>query len=252
MYTSNAYYPSPIDGNIYPIYVFLANGQLAVVHFFQLPSGLNLVYYAQTNYGQPPVPTPVCVSVNQGVSNLVYFQPQPFGQNQLLYCTSHLDRQIDLMFNSAFQVFLPVSVYDRGELNMMPKANEQPANNYYIDQYPNRLPVNPNTDVPPEIIQGLLAVQNGQLASMDVNTNQYGFYLTAEDNDGNRFVFEKTNINGINTTNQTTVIIGDSKIERQSQVKVLRSRGMTQIQIANHLGVSQKTISNDLKELGLN
>lgn len=251
MYTTNAYYPSPIDGNFYETYIFLNNGQLTPVHFFQQPNGLSLVYYPLTTWGQAPAPTQVLVSVNNGASNLVYYQPQRFGQTQLLYCTSHMPHHINLMFNPEFQNFIPVNVCDSGLSEVASNSSQTLPCASFIEQNPNRLPVHPNSNIPHEIIQGLQAVQNGQFSNISVNSNHHGFHLTAEDQYGNRIIIEKYNLNGIKHTSETVVETTDMKQARQAQVKQLRLAKMTQSQIANHLGVSQKTISNDLRELGL-
>lgn len=251
MYTTNAYYPSPIDGNYYETYILLSNGQLAPVHFIHNQNVLNLVYFPSTAWGQPPIPATVNVMINNGVSNLVYYQPQNFGLSQLLYCTGNMPQNITLMFNPQFRQFHPVNICDSGLLNVIPNSNNTLPSVSFIEQNPNKVPVNINTNIPNEILQGLQAVQNGSLSNVTINSNQHGFNLTAEDQEGNRYLIEKYNVNGIKHTSQTIVDTSSVKQERQIQVKQLRLEKMTQSQIANHLGVSQKTISNDLKELEL-
>jgi HTH domain. len=249
MYTSNAYFPSPIDGNYYPTYIYLQSGQLSPVHFLKKSNGLELVYYPISTLGQVPAPVSAQVSIQNGFSNLVYFQPQQYGQVQQLYCTSVEPRRLTLIVNPEFQQFIPINVYDS-----KPQYNESTEiipHAAFMEQNPNRVPVNAGASLPPEITQGLQAVQNGSLTNVSVTSNQYGFQLTAEDHQGNRYILEKHSQNGINSTSETTIETSNDKLVRQQQVKQLRENKMTQSQIANHLGVSQKTISNDIKELGL-
>lgn len=249
MFTTDAYYPSPIDGNYYPTYIFMENGQLTSVHFFNGSNGLQLVYYPNTNWGQVRTPIPVYVLIQNHCSNLIYFQPQQYGQCQLLYCTSTMQQNLTLMLNAEFQNFVPINICD-SELRQS-NLEETTTIPYaaFMEQAPNRIPVKTGANLPPEIIQGLQAVQTGELTNITITSNQYGFNLTAEDRDGNRYVLEKHVKNGINHTSQTTIETSNEKIERQRQVKQLKANKMTQNQIANYLGVSQKTISNDLKEL---
>lgn len=251
MYTSNAYFPSPIDGNYYPTYIYLTDGRLAEVHFFNTANGLDLIYYPANDFAQAPNPSSVRVDVQNGNSNLVYFQPNQFGQSQLLYCTSNLHQHLTLMLNTHFQQFEPITVCDSGLLQMNQSSTEVIPHAAYMEPTPNRIPVNSGNNLPPEILQGLQAVQNGALTNISITSNQQGFSLTAEDLSGNRYVLEKYSNNGINHINSTTIETSNEKHHRQIQVKQLRLQKMTQSQIANYLGVSQKTISNDLKELGL-
>ncbi|EJV0371514.1 HTH domain-containing protein [Vibrio vulnificus] len=251
MFTSMAYFPSPIDGNYYPTYVQLADGQLAEVHFYNGVNGLELVYYPNAAWGQAPTPISVHVVIQNGNSNLAYYQPQQYGQAQLLYCTSRMHQHLTLMLNTEFQQFVPVNICDSDLLQLQKLPTDIIPHAAYMEQNPNRIPVNVGTNLPPEIIQGLQAVQNGALTNISITSNQQGFHLTAEDHEGNRYVLEKYTKNGISHISETTVDTSTVKMERQLQVKQLRSNKMTQSQIANYLGVSQKTISNDLKELGL-
>lgn len=251
MYTSTAYFPSPVDGNYYPTYVYLDNGQLVEVHFFNSHNGLDLVYFPHTSWGQAPSPISVHLTIQNGNSNLVYFQPNQYGQSQLLYCTSGMHQHLTLMLNSEFQQFEPITVCDSRLLQIQQPSTEVIPYAAYMEPNPNRIPVNSGNSLPTEIIQGLQAVQNGSLTNVSISSNQQGFSLTAEDLEGNRYIIEKYTNNGISHVSQTSVETSNDKLERHVQVKQLRANKMTQSQIANYLGVSQKTISNDLKELGL-
>lgn len=246
MYTTPAYYPSPVDGNYYQTYVTLPNGQLTPVHFLKKPEGLHLVYYPPVSWGSPPNPIDVHISINNTISNIVYYQPQSFGQTQLLYCAGHI------MCNIEFQKFSPITIGDTGMLQQSNDSKSVLPTTPFMEQAPNTVPVPQSTNLPPEIFQGLQAVQDGRLSNVTVNSNQHGFKLTAEDLEGNRIIIEKHNVNGIKHSSETIVEISNIKFDRQTQVKQLRLQNMTQSQIANHLGVSQKTISNDIKELGIN
>lgn len=252
MYTTQAYYASPIDGNFYHTYIELSNGQLTPVHFLQHTDGLRLVYYPTVvPWGAVPTPTEITVSINNNQSNVVYYQPQNFGQTQLLYCVSSVPGFITLMCNIEFQKFLPITIGDTGMLQQPNNNNSMLPTTPFIEQAPNTMPVPQHVNIPADIYQGLQAVQDGRLANVSVSSNQHGYQLTAEDLEGNRIIIEKHNANGITQSSEAVVETTNSKLKRQSQVKQLRLNNMTQNQIANHLGVSQKTISNDIKELGI-
>jgi len=249
MYTTNAYFPSPIDGNYYPTYIYLQNEQLSPVHFWQGSNGLELVYYPATTFGQVSVPLHAPISIQNGFSNLVYFQPQPYGQIQQLYCTSVGQQYLTLIFNPEFQKFIPVNVFDSNV--QYSESTEMSPYAAFMQHNPSRIPVNSEISLPPEIIQGVQAIQNGSLTNISVTSNQYGFQLTAEDKKGDRYILKKHSQNGITSKSETIVENSDNKLSRQQQVKQLRKEKMTQNEIANYLGVSQKTISNDIKELGI-
>ncbi|WP_042150218.1 MULTISPECIES: transcriptional regulator [unclassified Pseudoalteromonas] len=248
MYTTLAYYASPIDGNYYPTYFALPNGQLTPVHFFLDQNGYNLVYFPPVMWGAPPNPTKVNIVINNGFSNIVYYQPQNFGQTQLLYCCGNTPNHITLMCNIEFQRFLPITIGD----TVRPQQNTANLpSTPFMEQNPNPVPVQQSSSIPSEITNALRAVQDGKLSNVSINQDQFGFKLTAEDFEGNRILFERHTKNGIKKTSQTIVDNNTNKLSRQQQVKQLRAEKKTQIQIANHLGVSQKTISNDMKELGI-
>ncbi|ENM3890110.1 hypothetical protein Q9F25_003314 [Vibrio cholerae] len=249
MYTTNAYFPSPFDGNYYITYVILQDGTLSPVHFLMTNHGLELVWYQQNIVGTPPTPIKVEVSINNGFSNLVYFQPQSYGTTQQLFCTAVSPQHMVILINSAFQKFEPVEVYD--STLTYQQSNELIPHAAFMQQNPNRMPVNEGTNLPPAIIQALQAVQNGTLPNVNISSNQFGFNLTAEDHQGNRYILEMHTKNGITQKSETTVTNLNDKALRQEQVRQLKAQSMTQVQIANHLGVSQKTISNDLKEMGI-
>jgi hypothetical protein len=249
MYTTNAYYPSPFDGNYYPAYIYLQDGQLTPIHFIHNQQDLKLVWFQPNAVGQAPIPRPVQVLINKGFSNLVYFQPQMYGNTQLLYCTSVSPQHLVLLMNTDFQQYAPVETFD-SQIKYQP-SHEVIPHGSYMEQNPNRALVNEGGCLPPQIIQALQAVQSGTLPFVNVNCNQFGFNLTAEDHKGNRYLLEMYSQNGITHKKESTIDNLNDKDLRQKQVQQLKAKKMTQIQIANHLGVSQKTISNDLKELGL-
>ncbi|MCG3811191.1 helix-turn-helix transcriptional regulator [Photobacterium damselae] len=253
MYTSNAYYPSPIDGNLYHIYVGLDNGMLAPVHFIR--NGDSLVLTFQTQSGYNPNYQPITVLVNGNVSNLMYYQPQGYGQNQLLYCTTNFNNSIELICNTDFQQYQSLNFISGSNQVLLPipsSHNNILPSSGYIETMPNCLPVNSNSNMPIEVLQGLQALQNGQLADININMNTNGFNLTAEDMNGDRYVIEKYNMNGIQHESRTRIDSRDTKESRLETVKQLRLvHNMTQNQIANYLGVSQKTVSNDLKDLNI-
>lgn len=249
MFTTNAYFPSPYDGNYYLTYVILPDRRLEPVHFLNAAQGLELVWFQQHSVSSPPVSTQVHVSISNGFSNLVYFQPQNYGNAQLLYCTSVSPQHLVLLINTAFQNFEAVEVYD--SVLKYQQSQEIISHAAFMRQNPNRMPVNEGSNLPPAIIQALQAVQNGTLPSVNISSNQFGFSLTAEDHAGNRYILEMHTRNGITKKSETTVANCNDKVLRQEQVRLLKAQKMTQVQIANHLGFSQKTISNDLKELEL-
>lgn len=250
MYTSAAYFPSPFDGNYYPTYIHLDNGELTPVHFLNTQKGLQLVWYPRAAIGQLATPQLVQISLNYGQSNLVYFQPQAFGHTQQLYCASNSLRCLTLIMNTRFQEFVPIEVHPNTLESITPQ--EVIPHAAFMEENPNRLPVNDNLGLPKEVLAALQAVQTGALANVTTNTNRHGFHLTAEDHDGNRYILEKYSQNGITQTNEVKVNTTGIREKRLEQVKQLKAQKLSQTQIANHLGVSQKTVSNDLKELGLN
>jgi len=252
MYTTQAYYASPIDGNYYPAYITLSNNQLTPVHFLRDHEKWRLIYYPETIWGAPPNPTDIVVSINNRLANIVYYQPKDFGQTQLLYCSCSVPSYITLMCNIEFQKFLPITIGDTGMLQQLSENNSPLPTTPFIEKSPSTTPVPQSINIPAEIFQGLQALQDGRLANISVNSNQHGYQLTAEDLDGNRIIVEKHNVNGIKNTSETVIESTNSKLSRQTKVKQLRLENMTQRQIANHLGVSQKTISNDIKEIGIN
>lgn len=251
MYTTHAYYASPVDGNYYPTYVFLEDGQLVQVHFLRDEESCRLVYYPPVPWGAAPNPIDVIVLIDNHISNIVYYQPQSYGTAQLLYCHSNGANFITLMCNIDFQKFLPTTIYSSKESYHFNENNSEILSSPFLEQSPNRFPVDNHSSIPIEIIKSLEAVQQGFLANTSINTNENGYKLTAEDLEGNRIVIEKYNLNGINYKSETIVDSPDLKAQRQQMVKDLRRKGLSQKDIANHLGVSQKTISNDLRELGM-
>ena len=252
MYTPNAYYPSTVDGNLYETYIQLANGQLAPICFLHVQDSLKLVYYTPGILGHPPVANDVQLIVNNCISNIVYYQPQGLGQTQLLYCVGRADQSITLVCNTAFQQFSPVNFIKSSSAPVLENDVNTLLCSSYIEQNPNRRPVQFGGDIPQEILRGLQAVQNGSLRNVMINSNQDGFRLTAEDLEGSRYILEKRKKNDIERTIETIIDPADSKEFRQKQVKQLRlEKKKTQTDIANYLGVSQKTISNDIKELGI-
>ncbi|ECK5632010.1 helix-turn-helix domain-containing protein [Vibrio fluvialis] len=92
----------------------------------------------------------------------------------------------------------------------------------------------------PKIIQGAglvnfqVSCSNGELTV--TGTNQSGQQVRINQYQGNGY------------TEGTLSTFQPSNIEaRQNEARRLRSNGLTQQEIADRLGVSQKTISNDLK-----
>lgn len=236
-----------MDGNFYPIYVYFANGNLAPVHFVPQGDGLSLVYYNNVGWGQPGSPVPVYYEIDpNGVSNLVYYQPKLYGQMELRYCTTLPDREMQLFSNPELNRFDGILIQRDG----VPKIiNDQIRGQALKNNSSFGVPVHRSTNIPEEIMSGLQALQYGKLNGVDIKSNKHGFHLTAEDLDGNRIIIEKHENNGIHRKTVTSVRTEENKSERQVQVAQLRSEGMSQAQIANHLGVSQKTISNDLREI---
>lgn len=243
------YYPSKSDGNLYPVYFIMPNGQLTLVQCYHMePNRLYLGYPSSSNIlGQPPAINPITLEINNGVSNLVYYQPLLFGQNQLQYCISDIFQNFVLMIKTDFQTYVPLTFENNAFVR-----NQTPSTNHYIDSQPNTLLVNPYINIPQEIAKSIAYLQTGQLDNMDIKMNHNGFQVSADNlTNGERFVFSKTNISGIKTTSLIETVVAETKYTRQMQVKNLRLTGMTQSQIANHLGISQKTVSNDLRDLGM-
>lgn len=89
-------------------------------------------------------------------------------------------------------------------------------------------------------------IQNFGLINFNVSCNHGELTVTGTDQTGNRVRVNSYQGNGFTEGTMSTFQPG-SKEARRLEVVRLRGNGLTQQEIANRLGVSQKTVSNDLK-----
>lgn len=248
MNTTLAYFRSPADGNLYPTYVYLQEGHVALVHFVRNGSELTMAYYPVSGLNSfPSAPVQIDYQVQNGLSNIVYYQPKLYGQSELLFCTTFDGFKTQLFCNPQAGLFELV-IISQGAPGLLPAGSSLKLE-WLQEQYAPSLPVQKNPNIPEEILSALQALQYGQLSNVSSNVDKYRLHITAEDSSGDRFVVEKFSNNGITKKTVTEVKSFDNKQERLLKVVQLHNEGLTQMQIANHLGVSQKTVSNDLKEL---
>jgi len=93
-------------------------------------------------------------------------------------------------------------------------------------------------------------IQSGQLSAWKIEQGHNGeakFHGTAPDGSG--IIIQKKVVGGYSRTTTETMNKPATIDERRARVRELRSEGMTQTQIAERTGYSQKTISNDCKFL---
>lgn len=108
----------------------------------------------------------------------------------------------------------------------------------------------PNTAVPnlplPQFAElGRLLANNGFL-EWSLSSKNGTQSLTAKRKDGKTFNYSEFEIDGFQERSVAQSVKTNIK-QRQAAAKLLNKKGLTQMEIAKRLGVSQKTISNDLR-----
>lgn len=106
--------------------------------------------------------------------------------------------------------------------------------------------------LPIEITDLANLIQSGQFSAWKMEQGHNGsakFHGTAPD--GAEIIIQKKIVEGYSRTTTETMNKPTSIAERRVRVRELRSEGMTQAQIAERTGYSQKTISNDCNALDL-
>ena len=89
-------------------------------------------------------------------------------------------------------------------------------------------------------------IQNFGLINFNVSCNNGELTVTGTDQNGKHIRVNSYQGNGFTEGTMSTFQPGGKEARRLEAVR-LRESGLTQQEIANRLGVSQKTISNDLK-----
>lgn len=88
---------------------------------------------------------------------------------------------------------------------------------------------------------------DGTLVEYNVSQKPGQTVISGTTSDGQHIHMEKYQANGLKTASVSVFTPGSIE-ERQAEAKRLRSTGLSQQAIAGRLGVSQKTISNDLNQ----
>lgn len=113
-----------------------------------------------------------------------------------------------------------------------------------------QLPV-PKPKIPVEIHEIAQAIAEGQVKNAKMEWSADGrVTFCADSADGaSRFILEKQEIGGVTSELKINVPQPNDREERLRRVKVYREKGMTQSDISRFTMTSQKTVSNDIKEL---
>ncbi len=248
LYTANLYYPSPVDGNIYSIYMHDDTGVLQPIFIEKNPYDELIHPYYLKNISplQPPIKCQAEINIHNGIANLCYYQPLANGQVDLLYCTSPFS-DINLLINTHLGQYLSLTLNKVN--NNLILLSDQIVENKFIQKNHHPVPAN-IAAYPQEIDDVFSAITRGTLKNSKIEYDEYGFTLSANDHQGNIYYFEKKqpyeNCQISSLTNYS-----NSKKDRLKRVKALRLQHRTQQEISEILNVSQKTISNDLKELNI-
>lgn len=250
LYTANLYYPSPVDGNIYLTYMHDDSGVLQPI-LIENSSHDELIrpYYLKNSAPlQPPLKYQAEISVKNGISNLCYYQPRENGQTDLLYCTSSVSN-ITLLLNSHLGQYLPVTLNSLDKNSCLIQLPVPIIENKFIQKNHHTIQAY-ITAYPQEIDNIFSAITRGILKSSKIEYDEYGFNISASDFQGNSYFFEKKQSYD-NCQISSFTNYSNSKKDRLKRVKELRLQHRTQQEISEILNVSQKTISNDLKELNM-
>lgn len=111
----------------------------------------------------------------------------------------------------------------------------------------------PSDSLPPMLVQAMEAIQQGNLSNVNIEISREPTLrttLTANSPDGeNRIILTTESYSGVSEVQQTQISKPANKEERLDRVEKLHKEGKTQTEIAKYTMTSQKTVSNDIKEL---
>ncbi|WP_370280089.1 hypothetical protein [Pontibacterium sp.] len=109
----------------------------------------------------------------------------------------------------------------------------------------------PPVRIPTEVKDIADAISSGQVKNAKMEWNNDGSVIFSADSpDGSaRITMQKHEFAGVSQESQVNISKPRNKAERQERVKVLKAQGKTQMEISHYTMTSQKTVSNDIKEL---
>ena len=108
----------------------------------------------------------------------------------------------------------------------------------------------PTALVPAEIHDIAQAIADGRVKNAKMEWTNGSISFVADSADGTaRFVLEKQEFGGVVSEAKTNIPKPSDKEQRLQRVKVLKEQGKTQVEIAKFTMTSQRTVSNDIKEL---
>jgi DNA-binding NarL/FixJ family response regulator len=107
------------------------------------------------------------------------------------------------------------------------------------------------SNVPVEVKAIATAIADGRVKNAKMEWKSDGsIVFSADSPDGQaRILMEKVQFAGILEESKVSISKPRDREERLQRVAVLRKRGMTQMEISQRTITSQKTVSNDIKQL---
>ncbi|MCX7066516.1 MAG: hypothetical protein NTW85_02290 [Methylococcales bacterium] len=107
------------------------------------------------------------------------------------------------------------------------------------------------TKIPKEIKDIVESINNGDFKNAKMEWNDDGSVkFSADSSDGNsRIIMQKHEFSGISQQSKTDITKPLGKEDRLQRVELLHEQGKTQTEISTYTMTSQKTVSNDIKEL---
>ncbi|EPN8252971.1 TPA: winged helix-turn-helix transcriptional regulator [Vibrio harveyi] len=109
----------------------------------------------------------------------------------------------------------------------------------------------PPAKIPSEVKDIAEAIATGQVKNAKMEWNEDGSVsFSADSPDGSaRITMQKHEFAGVTQESKTDISKPANKAERLQRVEILKKQGKTQTEIAHFTMTSQKTVSNDIKEL---
>lgn len=109
----------------------------------------------------------------------------------------------------------------------------------------------PPARIPAEVRDIAEAIASGQVKNAKMEWHDDGSVsFSADSSDGTaRITMRKTEFAGVTEESKIDISKPASKEERLERVRILRQKGKTQTEIAHYTMTSQKTVSNDVREL---
>jgi DNA-binding NarL/FixJ family response regulator len=110
---------------------------------------------------------------------------------------------------------------------------------------------NPPARIPTEIREIADAISSGKVKNAKMEWKDDGSMMfSADSQDGTaRITMQKHEFAGIHREEKIDISKPKDKAERLERVKILRQQGKTQTEISHYTMTSQKTVSNDIREL---